>query len=68
MGKFKAIDTDRKETARLAARDKARAECPDCGGLGFTLEPDADYGEAIVGCRTCWARELNQEAEAACVV
>jgi len=31
----------------------AQEDCPQCGGFGYTIEPNGEDGETMVGCDRC---------------
>lgn len=37
--------------------------CEECGDVGYTLEPDADYGAMPCPCESCWWWTENEDAE-----
>lgn len=50
---------DRRFEGKLTKYD-AGVDCPDCGGLGYTVEENS-HGEYMQGCPTCWIKA--QEAD-----
>lgn len=62
MSEFKKVLTDYVETLGLITKvEQSAKKCPECGGLGGSMQWDDNHGEVWVPCFECWWRSLKEE-------
>jgi hypothetical protein len=59
MGYFKRLAIELEEKALLQKAAQCPPDCSECGGMGYTLEPNSEDGETMVGCMMGWQRALE---------